>query len=90
MDEFNKKYNKKIQDTEIDSLNLAHAFIQDIGFKELNKIEFKNVTNLNLEHNNITSLEPLTKNRSINLVKLSLSNNSIKDIEPLKKVNFKN
>ena len=89
LDEFNKKYNKKIQDTEIDFLNLAHAFIQDVGFKELNKIEFKNVTNLNLEYNHITNLEPLIKNRMKNLVKLNLSNNSIKDIESLKKVNFK-
>ena len=91
LDKFNEEYINKIKaplSLENDSLNFSHNYIKDKGFNKLNNIEFKKVKNLNLEFNNITNIESLTRNKSKNLKILNLSDNSITDIEPLTKVDF--
>ena len=91
LDKFNEEYINKIKaplSLENDSLNFSHNYINDEGFNKLNNIEFKKVKNLNLEYNNITNIETLTKNKSKNLKILNLSDNSITNIEPLTRVDF--
>ena len=51
--EFNGKYKTNIEDIDIKELNLSEQKIGDAGLKDLAKIRFKKLKELNLSHNKI-------------------------------------
>ena len=89
LDEFNKKYNLNIKDTKIKELDLSAKNIGNSGLSDLVKIEFKELTKLDLNDNNITNIQFLENAKFEKLEILDLGNNQITDINILEKVNFK-
>ena len=90
LEEFNKKYNLNIKDIYISNLDLSWKKIDNAGLELLSKINFKNLKELNLSHNNISDIKILEKVKFEQLEILNLGYNKISDINILEKVNFKN
>ena len=88
LEEFNKKYNLNIQQNTT-KINLNFKEIGNEGLKDLCQIEFKELKELNLYHNNISDIKVLEKVKFEKLEVLDLSENEIIDINILEKVNFK-
>ena len=86
---FNTKLKLDITDTNINKLNLYGYKIADEGLKDLCKIKFKELKELNLSSNNISQIKVIEKVKFEKLEKLNLGNNKISDINVLEKVNFK-
>ena len=86
--EFNTKYELNIKDKNITELNLGFKNIGEEGLKELCKIEFKELKELNLFGNNIWDIKVLEKVKFEKLKILDLRHNLISDIRVLEKVNF--
>ena len=61
LEEFNKKYNLNIKDIYISNLDLSLKKIDNAGLELLSKINFKNLKELNLSHNNISDIKILEK-----------------------------
>ena len=84
--EFSEKYynieNKK------DKLNLGRKKFGNKGLEDLCKIEFKDLTELNLIFNNISDISALKNFKCEKLEILYLNKNKIADISVLEKVNF--
>ena len=70
------------------SINLRNSNFNDTKLELLSGVEFKNLEELNLSHNQITNLLPLENFKTVK--KLNLSFNKINDIEPLKEISEKN
>ena len=88
--EFDKKFNLKITDINITSLNLRSKNIGNEGLNYLcEKMNFKELKELNLSDNYITDIEALKKAKFEKLEILDLFDNKIKNIDALKNVNFK-
>ena len=75
--EFNFKYNTNIQDIDIKKLNLSEKYISNEGLKDLNKIKFKGLNELNLDENEISDINILEKFNFKELNILDLSGNKI-------------
>ena len=88
--EFNTKYNLKILDINITELDLGHMFIGNDGLELLSKINFKNLTKLYLDNNNISVIKIFEKEIFEQLEILNLGSNNISDINILEKVKFNN
>ena len=58
---FNNKYNTNIEDIDIKVLNLRKSYIRDEGLKDLVKIKFKELKELNLNDNKISDIKILEK-----------------------------
>ena len=76
LEEFNKKYNTNIEDIDIKQLNLRYKYIGNEGIKILFKIEFKELKELNLSHNEISDINIFEKVNFKELNKLDLSGNN--------------
>ena len=87
--EFNKKYNVIIKDDKIEILNLRWKEIGNEGLRDLCKIEFKELKEINLHKNKISDIEVLKNAKFVKLEILNLGQNSISDISILEQVNFK-
>ena len=87
--EFNVKYNTNIQDIDIKTLNLSGRCIRNEGLKDLIKIKFKGLNELNLSENEISDINILEKVKFGKLEELHLDENEISDINILEQVNFK-
>ena len=87
--EFNNKYNTNIEDIDIKELNLSERKMGNERLKDLVKIKFKELKELNISLNNISNINILEKINFKELKKLNLSLNKISDINILEKVNFK-
>ena len=57
--EFNNTYKTNIEDIDIKELHVKWVTIEDEGLKILNKIDFKNLKELNLSENHISNLSEL-------------------------------
>ena len=88
LQEFNTKYKLNITDTNITKLNLIECGIGDEGLKDLCKIEFKELKELNLYRNNISDIKVLEKVKFEKLETLNFNSNEISDIKILENVNF--
>ena len=86
--EFNVKYNTNIQDIDIKTLNLSGRYIRNEGLKDLNKIKFKALNELNLSYNKISDINILEKVKFKELKVLDLGHNNISDIKVLENVKF--
>ena len=89
LEEFNKKYNLNIINTKIDKLDLGWKNLGNEGLKDLCKIEFKELKELDLRMNNISDIKVLENVKFEKLEILLLGFNKISDINILEKVNFK-
>jgi Leucine-rich repeat (LRR) protein len=87
--EFNNKYKTNIEDIDIRELNLSGKYIENEGLKDLSKIKFKELKELDLSYNKISDISVLEKVNFKELKELYLSSNEISDINVLEKVNFK-
>ena len=87
--EFNEKYNLKIRDTKIEKLDLRWKGLENIGFEDLCKIEFKELKELILNNNKISDIKALSKAKFEKLEILDLSQNMISNINIFENVNFK-
>ena len=88
--EFNKKYNLDIKDINITKLDLSYKYIGNDGLKYLcEKLNFKELKELNLSNNNISDIKVLEKVKFEKLEILDLGTNRISNIDILEKVNFK-
>ena len=88
--EFNNKYKLNIKDTNIEKLFLRSEMIRNEGFKELCKIEFKELKELDLYNNYDISDVNLLKNVNFNKLEiLNLGMNQISEINIFEIVNFK-
>ena len=88
--EFNKKYNKDIKKSIIEKIDIKEENIGNQGLKDLTKIEFNDLIELNLEYNNISDIKVLEQAKFYKLEILNLTKNVIKDISSLENVKFKN
>ena len=86
--EFINKYKTNIEDIDIRELNLRWKNIGNEGLKDLAKINFKELKELNLNRNEISDISVLEKVNFKELKELDLSDNEISDISILEKVNF--
>ena len=86
--EFNNKYETNIKDIEIKELNIYRKNIGNNGLKDLFTINFKGLSHVNLNSNEISDINILEKVNFKILKKLGLSNNNISDIKVLEKVKF--
>ena len=86
--EFNVKYNTNIQDIDIKTLDLSRRCIRNEGLKDLNKIKFKGLNELNLSGNKISDINILEKVKFKELKELYLGSNNISDINVLENVKF--
>ena len=86
---FNYKYKTNIDDIDIKELNFSERFIGKTGLKDLVKIKFKSLKELNLCKNKISNIKILEKVNFKELKELNLSKNKISDIKILEKVDFK-
>ena len=77
---FNNKYNINIEDLDIKELNLSKRFIGNEGLKDLVKIKFKDLKELNLRGNKISYINILEKVNFKELKELDISYNGISDI----------
>ena len=83
---FNSKLNVNITGKEKE-LNLNNKNIGNIELELLSGIEFKNLEEINLNHNKISNIEPIKNFKKVK--KIDLSYNKIQDIKPVKEI-FKN
>ena len=83
LDYFSVKFNFVLTGNEL-KLDLNNKNIEDIEFNLLSSIEFKNLEEINLSHNNITDIKPLLNFKA--LKKVDLSFNKINDILPLEEL----
>ena len=86
--EYNQKYETKIEDVKVKEINLMQQFATNDQLKNLCKIEFKELKELNLKENNISDIKPLETAKFYKLEILDLSKNNISDINSFEKVNF--
>ena len=86
--EFNNKYNTNIEDIDIKVLNLSNRYIGNEGLKDLIKIKFKGLNELDLSYNEISNINMLQNSDVSKLTVLNLGFNNISDINIFKKVNF--
>ena len=86
--EFHNKYNINIEDIDIKELNLRNRNIGNEGLKDLVKINFNKLEEINLSENEISDINILEKVNFKELKKLYLYNNKISDIKVLEKVKF--
>ena len=88
--DFNTKYNLNIKDILINKLSLVNCKLGNDELKDLCKIEFKELKELNLTDNNISDIKVLEKAKFAKLEKLNLSYNKISNnILFLENANFK-
>ena len=80
---FNNKLNVQITGNEI-KLNLNNKNIGNLELELLSGVEFKNLEEIDLSHNNITNIEPIQYFKKAK--KIDLSFNNINDAIPLKKL----
>ena len=90
LEEFNKEFNLKINDNNIEVLNLSDKNYDNKIIDSLYKIELTNIKELKLDYNNINDIKSLSKVKFVNLQILLLKKNKISDISVLEKVNFTN
>ena len=83
LDYFSVKFNFVLTGNEF-KLDLNNKNIADIEFNLLSSIEFKNLEEIDLSHNNITDIKPLLNFKA--LKKVDLSFNKINDILPLEEL----
>ena len=86
---FNNKYKVNIEDIDINELYLKNKNIGIEGLKDLVKINFNELEELNLSENGISDINILEKVDFKELEELNLSSNMISDINILEKVDFK-
>ena len=86
----NKEFNLQIEDIDVKKIDLIHNKRIYDSLKNINKIEFKNLEELDLTSNKISDINILQKLNFENLKILNLSYNYIQYINALKKVNFPN
>ena len=89
LQQFNKKYKTNIKDLKINKLDLRWKSLGNEGFKDLCKIEFKELKELILNNNNIIDIKALGEVKYKKLEILDLSQNKISDINIFDKVQFK-
>ena len=65
-------------------------YLKDEGFKLISKLRFKNLKELNLANNQITSLDPLNNMLLPHLEIINFGDNQIKEIDPLANLFSKN
>ena len=87
--EYNDKYKTNIDDIDIKELNFSETYIGKTGLKDLVKIKFKALKELDLSDNKISDIKILEKVDFKDLQQLDLSKNAISDIKVLERVNFK-
>ena len=80
---FNSKLNINLTGKEI-ILNLNNKNIGNIELDLLSGIEFKDLEEIDLSHNNISNIESLSNFKNVNSIDLSF--NKINDITPLKQL----
>ena len=80
---FNNKLNIELTGKEI-KLDLNNKNIGNIELNLLSGVDFKNIEEINLSHNNISDIEPLKNFK--NLKKVDLSFNKINNINGLKSI----
>ena len=80
---FNNKLNIELTGKEI-KLDLNNKNIGNIELNLLSGVDFKNIEEINLSHNNISDIEPLKNFK--NLKKVDLSFNKINNINELKSI----
>ena len=80
---FNNKLNIELTGKEI-QLDLNNRNIGNIELNLLSGVDFKNIEEINLSHNNISDIEPLKNFK--NLKKVDLSFNKINNINELKSI----
>ena len=86
LEEFNKEFNLKINDNNIEVLNLSDKNYDNKIIDSLYKIELTNIKELKLDYNNINDIKSLSKVKFVNLQILLLKKNK----SVLEKVNFTN
>ena len=84
---FNCILNVNLSGNEI-KIDLNNKNIGNIELNLLTEVEFNNLEEINLSHNNISDIEPLKKFK--NLKNIDLSFNKINDIKALKKISENN
>ena len=84
----NVKFDLAITRQEI-KLNLNGKNIGNIELELISGIEFKNLVELNISHNNISNIEPLKRMKSPNLKKIDISYNPIENIDAIKQMKAK-
>ena len=87
-DFFNVKLKLNLTGNEI-KLDLNNKNIDNIELNLLSCVDFKNLEEINLSHNNISNIEPLKDFNSPKLKKLDLSFNKINNISPFKEISKK-
>jgi len=87
-DFFNVKLKLNLTGNEI-KLDLNNKNIGNIELNLLSCVDFKNLEEINLSHNNISDIEPLNDFNSPKLKKLDLSFNKINNISPFKEISKK-
>ena len=70
--EFNIKYNTSIEDIDTRELNIIERNIGNEGLKDLVKIKFKDLKELNLSYNEISDINILEKVNFIELKELKI------------------
>ena len=79
--EFNNKYNINIEDIDIKELNLSNRYVGNEDLKDLVKINFNKLEELDLRFNNISDINILEKVNFKKLKKLYLNKNPINEEE---------
>ena len=87
--ELNEKFNLNIENDYVERINLYYRKFGDEILDYFNKIEFKQLKELNLSLNNLSDINKLEKAKLENLIILDLGDNEINDINILGKVNFR-
>ena len=85
---FNNKYKVNIEDIDINEVYLKNKNIGIEGLKDLVKINFNELEELNLSENGISIIDILEKANYKKLKQLDLHYNKISDIKVLEKVKF--
>ena len=86
--EFKIKYNLTIKNTSIEVLDFSDIIIGNEGFKDLTKINFRELKELYFLRSNISEMNGLEEAKFNKLEKFGLRLNKVSDIGILKKVNF--
>ena len=90
--EFLRKYNLKLIDNKIESMDLSYNDLGNDDFKFLKDLDFKeldHLKDLNLEYNNIQYISSLNEIKFKEIENLNLSNNRISNISVFENVIFK-
>ena len=87
INEFNQKYKLNIKENDV-KLDLSRKNLGNDGLKNLGKINFKELKELDLYGNNISDIKILNNFKLNKLEILDLGNNKIKDINNLDEINF--